>query len=138
MQSPSAFQVHDDKATLTSRPSSAFEPFFTLRPSLTPQVAPKSSPSRAVPAGSPVLARRDNHLAPRASPVSKLKLGVASSPRFAGQARSLISALKEPRDGLHSIRIDDVPYVIYLDPEASDQVDRALLQRGLPALERLP
>jgi hypothetical protein len=28
--------------------------------------------------------------------------------------------------------------VIYLDPEASDQVDRALLQRGLPALERLP
>ena len=51
---------------------------------------------------------------------------------------SLISALKEPRDGLHSIRIDDVPYVIYLDPEASDQVDRALLQRGLPALERLP
>ena len=51
---------------------------------------------------------------------------------------SLISALKEPRDGLHSIRIEDVPYVIYLDPEASDQVDRALLQRGLPALERLP
>ena len=52
--------------------------------------------------------------------------------------RSLVEALKAPKDGVHSIRIDDVPYVIYLDPKASDSVDSALLQRGLPALERLP
>ena len=52
--------------------------------------------------------------------------------------KSLVSALKTAKEGVHSIRIDDVPYVIYLDPEASDSVDRALLQRGLPALERLP
>ena len=51
---------------------------------------------------------------------------------------SLVEALKAPKDGVHSIRIDDVPYVIYLDPKASDSVDSALLQRGLPALERLP
>ncbi|MDG2487000.1 MAG: PDZ domain-containing protein [Roseibacillus sp.] len=52
--------------------------------------------------------------------------------------KSLVSALQNPKDGVHSIRIDDVPYVIYLDPKASDSVDKALLQRGLPALERLP
>ncbi|MCH2062891.1 MAG: PDZ domain-containing protein [Roseibacillus sp.] len=52
--------------------------------------------------------------------------------------KSLVAALKNPRDELHSIRIDDIPYVIYLDPEASDLVDKTLLQRGLPALERLP
>ena len=52
--------------------------------------------------------------------------------------KSLVAALKKPRDGLHSIRIDDVPYVIYLDPGVSDLVDKTLLQRGLPALERLP
>ena len=51
---------------------------------------------------------------------------------------SLGEALKAPKDGVHSIRIDDVPYVFYLDPMASDSVDSALLQRGLPALERLP
>ena len=52
--------------------------------------------------------------------------------------RSLVEALKAPKDGVHSIRIDDVPYVIYLDPKASDSVDSSLLHRGLPALERLP
>ena len=51
---------------------------------------------------------------------------------------SLASALAEPKDGLHSIRIDDIPYVLYLDPESSDMVDKVLLQRGLPALSRLP
>jgi hypothetical protein len=52
--------------------------------------------------------------------------------------KSLAAALGNPKDGLHSIRIDDIPYVIYLDPEASDLVDKALLKRGLPALQRLP
>jgi S1-C subfamily serine protease len=52
--------------------------------------------------------------------------------------KSLVSALQTPKNGVHSIRIDDVPYVIYLDPMATDNVDKALLQRGLPALERLP
>ncbi len=52
--------------------------------------------------------------------------------------KSLASALAEPKDGLHSIRIDDIPYVLYLDPEASDMVDKLLLQRGLPTLSRLP
>ncbi|MEE2623414.1 MAG: PDZ domain-containing protein [Verrucomicrobiota bacterium] len=51
---------------------------------------------------------------------------------------SLAAALNNPKDGLHSIRIDDIPYVIYLDPEESDLVDKALLKRGLPALQRLP
>lgn len=52
--------------------------------------------------------------------------------------KSLASALAEPNDGLHSIRIEDIPYVLYLDPEASDMVDKVLLQRGLPSLSRLP
>lgn len=52
--------------------------------------------------------------------------------------KSLAAALKEPKDGLHSIRIDDVPYVLYLDPKMSDEVDKALVERGLPALQRLP
>ena len=52
--------------------------------------------------------------------------------------RSLAEALKEPKDGLHSIRVEDVPYVLYLDPKLTQMVDDTLLQRGLPALERLP
>ena len=52
--------------------------------------------------------------------------------------KSLAAALKEPKDGLHSIRIDDIPYVLYLDPKQSDIDDKTLLRRGLPALQRLP
>jgi S1-C subfamily serine protease len=51
---------------------------------------------------------------------------------------SLVTALKDPKDGLHSIRIDDIPYVLYLDPQLSDSVDKTLLERGLPSLQRLP
>ncbi len=51
---------------------------------------------------------------------------------------SLARAFEETRDGLHTIRVNDVPYVLYLDPELSDLVDRRLLDSGLPALRRLP
>ncbi len=52
--------------------------------------------------------------------------------------RSLAEAFKNPKDGLHAVRINDVPFVLYLDSELSDFVDKRLLQSGLPALERLP
>ena len=50
----------------------------------------------------------------------------------------LASLLQEPKDGLHSIRIDDIPYVLYLDPKQSDIDDKTLLRKGLSALQRLP
>lgn len=51
---------------------------------------------------------------------------------------SLAEAFQHPTEGLHTIRIDDIPYVLYLDAERSDFVDRKLLESGLPALQRLP
>jgi len=50
---------------------------------------------------------------------------------------SLAAAFRQPVDGLHTIRIDDVPYVLYLDPRLSDFVDGKLLEAGLPSLQRL-
>jgi len=51
---------------------------------------------------------------------------------------SLAEAFQHPVDGLHTIKIDDIPYVLYLDATLSDTVDQQLLQSGLPALQRLP
>jgi len=51
---------------------------------------------------------------------------------------SLAEAFKTPVDGLHQIKIDEVPYVLYLDPQLADQVDEAFKQNGLPQLQRLP
>lgn len=51
--------------------------------------------------------------------------------------KSLAEAFKTPKDGLHSIRVNDIPYVIYLDPKLSDSVDQRLLQSGLPTLQRV-
>ena len=50
---------------------------------------------------------------------------------------SLVRAFADPVDGLHEIRIDDVPYVLYLEPRLSEMVDQRLLQSGLPLLERI-
>ena len=50
---------------------------------------------------------------------------------------SLAAAFRQPVDGLHTIRIDDDPYVLYLDPRLSDFVDGKLLEAGLPSLQRL-
>jgi hypothetical protein len=50
---------------------------------------------------------------------------------------SLAEAFKNPVDGVHSVRINDVPYVLYLDAALSDLVDQRLLDSGLPALERI-
>ena len=52
--------------------------------------------------------------------------------------KSLVEAFKTPQDGLHSVRVNDVPYVLYLEPEISDLVDKRLLESGLPSLYRLP
>lgn len=51
---------------------------------------------------------------------------------------SLITAFKTAdHDGLHTIEIKDgTPETIYLDAATSDQVDKELLQRGIPALSR--
>ena len=51
---------------------------------------------------------------------------------------SLAEAFKHPKDDLHTIRIDDVPYVLYLEADLSDFVDSKLLESGLPTLQRLP
>ena len=51
---------------------------------------------------------------------------------------SLVKAFETPIDGLHQINIDDVPYVLYLDPRISDGVDLEFKQRGLPELQRIP
>lgn len=51
--------------------------------------------------------------------------------------KSLVEAFKTPKDGLHSIRVNDIPYVIYLDPQLSDSVDQRFLQSGLPTLQRV-
>jgi S1-C subfamily serine protease len=51
---------------------------------------------------------------------------------------SLVEAFQHPADGIHTIRIEDVPYVLYLDADASNFVDSKLLESGLPALQRLP
>ena len=51
---------------------------------------------------------------------------------------SLADAFKHPVDGLHTIEIDDVPYVLYLDATQSDAVDQQLIKSGLPELQRLP
>ncbi len=51
----------------------------------------------------------------------------------------LANFLKEaPENGIHTIELDDTPGTVYLDATLSDQVDQQLLQRGLPALSRLP
>lgn len=50
----------------------------------------------------------------------------------------LAEAFRHPENGLHTIRIDDVPYVLYLDGEISDFVDQRLIEAGLPKLSRLP
>lgn len=51
---------------------------------------------------------------------------------------SLVAAFQEPQDGLHSIRVNDIPYVLYLDAKLSDFVDKRLIESGLPSLQRLP
>lgn len=51
---------------------------------------------------------------------------------------SLAEAFQHPTDGIHTIQIDDIPYVLYLDAELSNHVDTKLLESGLPALQRLP
>ena len=51
---------------------------------------------------------------------------------------TLVEAFKTPVDGLHQIKIDEVPYVLYLDPQLADQVDEAFKKNGLPELQRLP
>ena len=51
---------------------------------------------------------------------------------------SLVKAFETPVDGLHEIKIDDIPFVLYLDPGLSDAVDRMLKQSGLPQLQRVP
>lgn len=43
-----------------------------------------------------------------------------------------------PKNGIHTIELDDVPGTLYLDATVSDQVDKQLLQQGLPTLSRLP
>ncbi|NNC89652.1 MAG: PDZ domain-containing protein [Akkermansiaceae bacterium] len=50
---------------------------------------------------------------------------------------SLVEAFRQPTDELHMIRIDDVPYVLYLDAEISDVVDKQLLESGLQSLSRI-
>ena len=40
---------------------------------------------------------------------------------------SLAEAFKHPKDGLHTIRIDDVPYVLYLEADVADFVNSQLL-----------
>ena len=51
---------------------------------------------------------------------------------------SLVEAFKHPKDDLHTIRIGDVPYVLYLEADLADFVDKKLLESGLPELQRLP
>ena len=51
---------------------------------------------------------------------------------------SLVEAFETPIDGLHEIKIDDIPYVLYLDPRLSDGVDAMLRQSGLNELSRVP
>lgn len=51
---------------------------------------------------------------------------------------ALAEALSEPpANGIHTIKIDDAPGVIYLDGAMSDSVDQQLLQSGLPNLSRI-
>ena len=50
---------------------------------------------------------------------------------------TLAEAFKHPKDDLHTIRIDDVPYVLYLEADLADFVDKKLLESGLPELQRL-
>lgn len=45
---------------------------------------------------------------------------------------------KTPKNGIHTIELDDAPSVLYLDAAISDQVDQELLRQGLPSLSRLP
>lgn len=50
---------------------------------------------------------------------------------------SLIQAFQQkPENGIHSIKVDGHPKTLYLDAKTSDQVDKQLLSRGLPALSR--
>jgi S1-C subfamily serine protease len=51
--------------------------------------------------------------------------------------KTLIEAFKTPSaDGLHSIEFDEEKFHVYLDESVSDEVDKQLLQRGLPKLSR--
>ena len=51
----------------------------------------------------------------------------------------LAAALEEtPENGIHTIELDDIPGVLYLEASLSDQVDQGFLSQGLPMLSRLP
>ena len=53
--------------------------------------------------------------------------------------RGLAKALeKAPDTGIHTIETDAEPFELFLDEKLADQVDAQFLQRGLPALQRLP
>ncbi len=41
------------------------------------------------------------------------------------------------KDGIHALKLSESPYVMYLDAQSCDMVDRALMQQGLPALKRI-
>ena len=49
---------------------------------------------------------------------------------------SLIEAFKHPKDGIHKIEIAEDPKELFLSEESASQIDKALLQRGLPSLSR--
>lgn len=49
----------------------------------------------------------------------------------------LEKGFEQPQNGIHEIKISEAPYTIYLDAQACDFVDKALLQQGLPALKRI-
>ena len=52
--------------------------------------------------------------------------------------KALADALSTiPENGIHTIELDDIPGVIYLDAALSDAVDQQLLQSGLPQLSRI-
>ena len=49
----------------------------------------------------------------------------------------LEKGFEKPEKGVHTIQLSEAPYLIYLNAEACDQVDQALLQQGLPSLKRI-
>lgn len=49
----------------------------------------------------------------------------------------LKKGFSQPTDNMHDLTLSEAPYSIYLDASGCEEVDQALLQQGLPALQRI-
>ncbi|MGE9268257.1 MAG: PDZ domain-containing protein, partial [Verrucomicrobiales bacterium] len=57
--------------------------------------------------------------------------------KVAGLPELAAALAQAPERGVHHLRIEAVPYDVFLDETLSQQVDQQFLQSGLPALSRL-